>query len=52
MVFAPHSKKVISVELVADASKDGKENAMKNGITNMDFVNAKVETFLDDYLKK
>lgn len=52
MVFAPHSKKVISVELVADASKDGKENALKNGITNMEFVNAKVEDFLDDYLEK
>lgn len=51
MVFAPHSKKVISVELVKDASEDGKENAMKNGITNMDFVNAKVEVFLDDYIK-
>lgn len=52
MVFAPHSKKVISVELVADASKDGKENALKNNIQNMDFVNAKVEEFLDDYLKE
>lgn len=51
MVFAPHSKKVISVELVKDASEDGKENALKNGIKNMDFVNAKVEEFLDDYLK-
>jgi tRNA/tmRNA/rRNA uracil-C5-methylase (TrmA/RlmC/RlmD family) len=46
MVFAPHSKKVISVELVKDASEDGKENAIKNGIKNMDFVNAKVEEFL------
>lgn len=52
MVFAPHSKNVISVELVSDASKDGKENASKNKITNMDFVNAKVEDFLEDYLKK
>lgn len=51
MVFAPHSKKVISVELVKDASEDGKSNALKNGIKNMDFVNAKVEAFLDDYLK-
>jgi tRNA/tmRNA/rRNA uracil-C5-methylase (TrmA/RlmC/RlmD family) len=46
MVFAPHSKKVISVELVKDASEDGKSNALKNGIKNMDFVNAKVEEFL------
>ncbi|MDD5213896.1 MAG: 23S rRNA (uracil(1939)-C(5))-methyltransferase RlmD [Candidatus Gracilibacteria bacterium] len=52
MVFASHSKKVISVELVKDASEDGKENAIKNNIKNMDFVNAKVEEFLGEYLKK
>ena len=51
MVFAPHAKKVVSVELVKDASEDGKENAWKNNITNMDFVNAKVEVFLDNYIK-
>lgn len=51
MVFASHAKKVMSVELIADASKDGKENAIKNEIKNMDFVNAKVEDFLDEYLK-
>lgn len=50
MIFSPHSKKVISVELVKDASEDWKENAKKNWIKNMDFVNAKVEEFLDDYL--
>lgn len=52
MVFANFSKKVISVELVKDASEDWKENAKKNNIQNIDFVNAKVEDFLDDYLKK
>jgi tRNA/tmRNA/rRNA uracil-C5-methylase (TrmA/RlmC/RlmD family) len=52
MIFAPHSKKVVSVELVTQASNDGKENAAKNNISNMEFVNAKVEEFLDDYLKK
>lgn len=51
MVFAPHAKHVISVELVKDASEDGKENAAKNNIKNIDFVNAKVEVFLDEYLK-
>lgn len=51
MVFAPHAKKVVSVELVKDASEDGKENAWKNNITNTDFVNAKVEVFLDNYIK-
>lgn len=51
MIFAPHSKKVISVELVADASKDGEENAKKNSIKNMEFVNAKVEDFLKTYIE-
>lgn len=52
MVFAPHSKKVISVELNSQASNDWIANANKNNITNMEFVNAKVEDFLWDYLKK
>lgn len=51
MIFAPHSKNVVSVELVTQASNDWRENALKNGISNMDFVNAKVEDFLDDYIK-
>jgi len=51
MIFAPYAKKVISVELVKDASEDGKENALKNGIKNMDFVNAKVEEFLKKYIE-
>jgi 23S rRNA (uracil1939-C5)-methyltransferase len=51
MIFAPYAKKVVSVELVKDASEDGKKNALKNNIKNMVFVNAKVEEFLDNYLK-
>lgn len=51
MIFAPHSKKVLSVELVTDASKDGEENAKKNGIKNMEFVNVKVEDFLKTYIE-
>ena len=51
MIFAWYSKNVISVELVADSSKDWSENAIKNWITNIEFINAKVEDFLDDYLK-
>lgn len=49
MVFAPHSKNVISVELVEQASKDWEKNAKMNNITNMSFVNAKVEDFLEKY---
>jgi len=51
MIFASYAKKVVSVELVKDASEDGKKNAIKNNIKNMVFVNAKVEEFLDNYLK-
>lgn len=50
MIFADIASKVVSVELVEEASKSGAKNAQKNGITNMSFVNAKVEEFLDDYL--
>ena len=53
MIFAKHgAKHVTSVELVTSASKDWEKNAKLNGITNMDFVNAKVEDFLDNYLNE
>jgi 23S rRNA (uracil1939-C5)-methyltransferase len=53
MIFAKHwAKHVTSVELVTSASKDGEKNAKLNNISNMDFVNAKVEEFLDDYLNE
>ncbi|MDD2907358.1 MAG: 23S rRNA (uracil(1939)-C(5))-methyltransferase RlmD [Candidatus Gracilibacteria bacterium] len=52
MIFAKHgAKKVTSVEMVTSASLDGKENAELNALHNIDFVNAKVEDFLDDYIK-
>ncbi|MFA5916601.1 MAG: 23S rRNA (uracil(1939)-C(5))-methyltransferase RlmD [Candidatus Gracilibacteria bacterium] len=50
MIFAKYAKKVISVELISDASKDGEENAKKNDINNMEFVCEKVEDFLKNYL--
>ncbi len=51
MIFAKNAEKVISVELVKDASIDWKANAIKNGIDNIEFINAKVEDFLWEYLK-
>lgn len=51
MTFSDISEKVISVELVEEASKNGALNAEKNKIHNMNFVNAKVEEFLEEYLK-
>ncbi len=53
MVFAKAwAKNVISVELVTSASKDGEKNSKLNWLDNISFVNAKVEDFLDDYLKQ
>jgi 23S rRNA (uracil1939-C5)-methyltransferase len=51
MIFADISKEVYSVEIVEEASKNGEENAKKNGIQNIIFVNEKVEDFLDIYIK-
>ncbi|NVP17711.1 23S rRNA (uracil(1939)-C(5))-methyltransferase RlmD [Candidatus Gracilibacteria bacterium] len=51
MIFAKAgAKKVKSVEMVTSASLDGKENAKLNGLNNIDFVNAKVEDFLGEYI--
>lgn len=50
MILSEEASEVISVELVEEASKSGEKNAQENGITNMGFVNAKVEEFLDDYI--
>ncbi len=52
MIFSDVASDVVSVELVEEASKSGEQNAQKNGISNMSFVNAKVEEFLDDYLEQ
>ncbi|MFK7780535.1 MAG: 23S rRNA (uracil(1939)-C(5))-methyltransferase RlmD [Candidatus Gracilibacteria bacterium] len=53
MIFAKAgAKQVTSVELVKSASKDGEKNAELNGISNINFVNAKVEDFLDKYLSE
>lgn len=51
MIFAPYGEKVYSVELVQDASDDGKKNAVKNNIQNIEFVAAKVEDFLQTFKK-
>lgn len=50
MILSEKASEVISVELVEEASKSGAKNAAKNWVTNMSFVNAKVEEFLDEYL--
>jgi len=52
MILSENATDVVSVELVEEASKSGAKNATKNGVTNMSFVNAKVEEFLDKYLQQ
>ncbi len=52
MIFSDISEKVISVELNEEASSNGAKNAEKNRIKNVEFVNAKVEDFLGNYLSK
>lgn len=52
MIFADIAKHVVSVELNEEASTNGQKNAQKNSIGNIDFVNTKVEDFLNDYLEK
>lgn len=52
MIFAQAwAKQVTSVEMVKSASLDWMENAKLNKLQNIDFVNAKVEDFLEDYIK-
>lgn len=51
MIFAKAwAKNVKSVEMVTSASLDWKENAKLNWLHNIDFVNAKVEDFLAEYI--
>ena len=52
MIFSKYAKKVVSVELVEQASKDWEKNAKLNNIENMTFVNAKVEKYLDEHIEK
>lgn len=50
ILLADRFEKVHSVELVTEASKDGAKNALKNGATNITFINDKTENFLPKFL--
>lgn len=52
ILFSDRFEQVYSVELVPQASQDGEKNARHNNIANIEFVNAKVEVFLEDFLGK
>ncbi len=52
MIFAKNwAKKVYSVELVKQASEDWEKNAKLNSLNNIEFINAKVEDFLENFTK-
>lgn len=53
MIFAKAwAKEVTSVEMVTSASLDWKQNAKLNKLENINFINAKVEDFLEKYLSE
>lgn len=51
--FSCHDKActVVTVEFVPDAVRDGRENAAENSISNVEFVCAKTEDWLDEQVK-
>ncbi len=49
ILLSPYFEKVSSVELIESASADGRRNAERNGITNVEFTRAKVENFARDF---
>ncbi|MEJ6949630.1 23S rRNA (uracil(1939)-C(5))-methyltransferase RlmD [Natronospora cellulosivora (SeqCode)] len=52
LYLARDAKKVIGIEVVEEAIKDANQNARLNGIDNCEFVTARVEDKLADYLSQ
>lgn len=51
-MLAPAAKKVVGVEIVAEAVEAAKENAAKNGLSNCEFIAGDVLKVLDDIVEK
>ncbi|KAJ3272232.1 tRNA methyltransferase 2 [Terramyces sp. JEL0728] len=51
ITMAKHFKKVIGVELVAEAIEDAKRNAAANGVTNITYICGKVEEAMHGVFK-
>ncbi|MBC7498482.1 23S rRNA (uracil(1939)-C(5))-methyltransferase RlmD [Candidatus Gracilibacteria bacterium] len=49
ILLAKYFSKVYSVELVSSSSEDGVKNADRNSVTNVEFINAKVEDFAKQF---
>lgn len=52
ILLADRFEHIYSVELVTEASKDGAKNALKNGVSNITFINEKTEKFLPRFLEE
>lgn len=50
--MAKYAKKVYGIEIVEEAVKDAKENALKNDIKNVEFISGDVENILDKLINK
>ncbi len=52
LFLAKRAKKVYGVEIIPDAIRDAKENAMNNGIDNAEFFVGKAEEVLPEFYEK
>ncbi len=52
LYLADKAKKIYAVESLSSAVKDGRENAVLNGIKNIEFIEGLVEEELDSIVKK
>ena len=52
LFMAKYAKKVYGIEIVEDAVKDAKENALNNGVDNVEFLAGDVEGVLDDLINE
>ena len=50
--MAKYAKKVYGIEIIEEAVKDAKENALKNDIKNVEFISGDVENVLDKLINK
>ena len=52
LFMAKYAKKVYGIEIVEDAVKDAKENALNNGVDNVEFLAGDVEDVLDELINE
>jgi 23S rRNA (uracil1939-C5)-methyltransferase len=52
ILLAKNFEKVYSVEMASSSSRDGEKNAKRNQLSNIEFINAKVEDFVRDFQEK